>query len=402
MDLSTKIAAIGVGDDFQSPMPNETFLKTFDKDGNKINLIGYSDEVVAVGDFVFGNQAMIGTGVTENVEGTDLLYNSFYKVSTEDFGAELSVANVDDPESPIQLGKYEHSYGLFAAELKAEYAQSRPEGYLYQYVTRSDAVAGGDILQDFVYGGYNDELADIIYARRQYFIETPTAATESATIVDTYRKNGQLYTYSYINASNLIIGDADQAIGGISVTLTDSTAALGDITTVNNGTHLYIDDENQTVDFFSGGVSGFKYDFATAVWRLGDVDGSHIAKEDGVSPFSAISIGDAASNNNGTVLQIDDANNRVTLRDEIEEENIVDLNRAAASRFSLGLRTRFSTGAMAGSNPTNAELVTAFGPATGMQGYIGILDANADETDIYIVTVGSANDYWYVKFTQAA
>jgi hypothetical protein len=385
-----------------SPMPIETFLETFDKDANQINLIGYSGEIAIAGDFIHGNSFFLGSGETENVEGADLNSTSLYKVSSQDFGAEVTVTNVDDPESPIQLGKYEHSYGLLQAELKAEFSQSVPEGYLYSYITRSDAVAGNDTLQDFVYGGYNDASADIIYARRRYFVEDPTAAAEFGQIVDSVMKNGSLYTYFYLNSGGITLGDADEGTDGIALRLNSGTAGLGDLTTVNNGTHLFIDDTNQTVDFLSSGVSGFKYDFANAVWRLGDVDGSHIAKEDGVSPFSAISIGDAASNNNGTVLMIDDANNRVTLRDEIEEENIVDLNRAAASNFTLGLKTRFSTGAMAGANPTNAELVTAFGAATGMQGYIGILDANGDETDIYIVTVGSANDYWYVKFTQAA
>lgn len=148
------------------------------------------------------------------------------------------------------------------------------------------------------------------------------------------------------------------------------------------------------------GTNTFIYSDASST-IVGDVDqiGDGIALELKTGTGVAV-LGDYGLAQNGTRFSVNDVTQNVLVSDS--SSDVVELNTQTASNFTLGLKTRFSTAPMAGANPTNAELVTAFGPATGMQGYIGILDANADETDIYIVTVGGANDYWYVKFTQAA
>lgn len=47
------------GTGLTNPMPNGTFLETIDKDDNQVPLIGYSFESVVIGDYIYGNKAIL-------------------------------------------------------------------------------------------------------------------------------------------------------------------------------------------------------------------------------------------------------------------------------------------------------------------------------------------------------
>lgn len=174
---------------FTNPMPNGTFLETFDKDDNQISLIGYLSEVIAIGDLTYGNSTFLASIDEANA------VSGFFNVATDGVGLEL----VNDNTGSLQNVTYQaRSSGVF------EWKNASPEislgnGVTHDIISQSDLVANNDVIYGKRIYANNDSLSETLYAREQVEITDVTTATESASITNEIIINGVLTPYQTVD-----------------------------------------------------------------------------------------------------------------------------------------------------------------------------------------------------------
>lgn len=203
--------------DAGADLATNTFLTTEDKDTNAINLIGYLSEIILIGDFEFGNETLVGSGV---IDGTDQ-YFMFAGFGSESYAYEVQLNDVTDPENPTQIEKMKYESTRSGTEWKFEKdVGTLPLGYTYNYFTNVLGVTNGDILQTFVYGGLDAGLSNSDYFKT--IIDAPDITlgahsgrmTHEVAIAGTLTK-AQIIDSSGITNKLMVRFDAQSVTGGV-------------------------------------------------------------------------------------------------------------------------------------------------------------------------------------------
>ena len=195
-----------VGGGLENPMPNGTFLETIDKDDNVIPLIGYFSELVAMGDYEFGNETIIVS--SDNFT----TYQSTLSVGQDGIASNIEdVANSVEITQGIDLPNIEF-------EKRYETAAANATGASHRNIMLSELPANNDILHTYTDEGANDSLGntnygkkvvtavDILTGSEQGKVEDFVMIAGSETLATTKDSNGITHSLLTRQAAEIVTG----------------------------------------------------------------------------------------------------------------------------------------------------------------------------------------------------
>ena len=155
------------GGGLTNPMPNGTFLQTIDKDDNVIPVAGYFSEVLAFGDYEFGNESFLAS--SDN-------FTTFFSALT--VGQESISMGIEDTANNKDFS-YEVNNPNKEVTWRYETALDDGTGMIVAHAFLADNADANNILINEKYVGLNDTGSSIDYSRTEYGIVDATATAES-------------------------------------------------------------------------------------------------------------------------------------------------------------------------------------------------------------------------------
>lgn len=157
---------------FVNPMPNGTFLETFDKDNNQIPLIGYAFESVVVGDIENGNQLLVYAA--DNFA----TFQAGITIGAEDLSLDITdLVTGADMSSKIDITVKEQ-------QVKFEAPAADSTGLTHRRIMLAESPATNDVLHTYTEEGANDSLNNTNYAKRIVTALDVTTGEEDGRVDD--------------------------------------------------------------------------------------------------------------------------------------------------------------------------------------------------------------------------
>lgn len=184
----------GGGGGFANPMPNLTFLRSFDDMGTPINLIGAGAEAILLGDFVEG------VGLIQGASDDLQTYVNTTTQSglTHDVGIVEMLAGV--PVRSLNSGA-----DLFNKVFVRQFESTEADATALSYIDRNNivGVANNDITHTYQRTSFNSSSSEFIQHQEVHQLTNVVAGTESSRKVDSVMIGGTLTEYSRVDSNGI-------------------------------------------------------------------------------------------------------------------------------------------------------------------------------------------------------